>query len=92
MELGLWSTLLLIVLVCMALAALCGLQVPLSRRSSFWPGLIQPVVWLVLGLLSLASAAGVEDRQGVPGLGAWIMLGITLLIWVVVRLRRLRRR
>ena len=88
MELGLWSTLLLIVLVLMALAGLCGLQVPLSRRRAFWPGLVQPALWLALGLLSLASAAGFRDQEGIPGLGAWIMLGITLLIWAVVRLRR----
>ena len=90
MEFGLWSTLLLIVLVFMALAALCGLQVPLSRRRVFWPGLVQPAVWLVLGLLAQVTAPLPEERESVPGVGAWIMLGITLLIWGIVRLRRLQ--
>ena len=50
MEFGLWSTLILIVLVLIGLVGLCLLQIPLARRRAWWPGLIQPALWLASAL------------------------------------------
>ena len=86
MEFGLWSTLILIVLVLMALVGLCLLQIPLARRRAWWPGLIQPALWLASALLSMIIA--LPDWEGtVPGMGAWIMMGLTLAVWAGARLR-----
>ena len=56
-----------IAVVLLIAAAVIALQVYLSRRQAWWPGLVLPVLWFVyILLMTVAAVAGYAQAYGEP--------------------------
>lgn len=90
MDAGLWIGIILLFLAIVLLAGLAGLQIPLARKSAFWPGLVQPVVWGALALAGKLVQNAVE-QEATYGNGAVLMAVVTLVLYLVGRFLPRRR-
>ena len=80
-----------VVIALLVMAALLGLQIWLAGKKNPLYGLIQPVLWAAFALISnlLPRMDGTAVQGGISGIGAIVMVLLSLLFFLFAR-RRLK--
>lgn len=58
-------TLLILVVIILIIVAVPILQIYLSKRKSKWPGLILPIIFIILSIVSIYNVPAFSDREPV---------------------------